>query len=497
MLILPLLAWSAHAQAEDCPSPFGINAFLEGVSQAEAELGSGKLDEAESTAETLYERAPCLRDQVHPRHLVRYGRVRAMAAYQLGLERDAHYWGQLALLDREVAWPDEIAPDAEGRAELQVMAGRLPVLLEQRGLDLPEGHGLLLDGVAVTRPRAAPAAPHLVQLINPEGRVYDTFWQDGVIWAESLLDFDPSPITIPDRYASPNPQLDPYESVALTAREFQRRKSERMEAAAAKAETETRLADALELERAAARKRRRGRPQTEPESDAPIAGAIADEPVPIYIEGDAGRPDALERRVNPELCRDLLRLEARSIVGRLTEDQLTCLRTQMATAPRQTTRARISRALLADAWAKDDHDRWEAALVRHLEQIDRSDATLSLILATWFAQPDRGEYEEAIRWAGVARENAHQWEGTLRVERLTSLHQLDTLSAAALWLDAEAAAVERRSEDAERRAGYWRDQTKTLAREWLQFALAASLDPREAFELCLSASGTADYCEIL
>ena len=203
-----------------------------------------------------------------------------------------------------------------------MMARRAPTVVQQRGLDLPEGDGLLIDGAIVTRPRASAEAPHLVQRIGSDGRVYETYWQDGVIWPESLLSFDPSPVEIPPRYAPPNPQLDPYEPVALTAREFERRQSAQEQAAAAKAETETRLQSALELERSAARKRRRGLPEPTVTDEPPdVAGAAGEEPVKIYIEDMTEGTDPLERRVNPRLCRELLRLEARSVVGRLAEDR--------------------------------------------------------------------------------------------------------------------------------------------------------------------------------
>ena len=66
----------------------------------------------------------------------------------------------------------------------------------------------------------------------------------------------------------------------------------------------------------------------------------------------------------------------------------------------------------------------------------------------------------------------------LRVDRVSTLHRIGTMSAASLWLSAESAALGSRTEERERKAGYWRDQTKTLAREWLQFTLAANLDPK-------------------
>lgn len=499
MPILPLfgalLATAGVASAQDCEEPYDINAFLGGLTRAEEALGNGNMALTEEQVAELYERAPCLREQVHPRHLVRFGRVRALQAHRLAREPEVVYWGQLALLDRTVPWPAPLEGETELQELLAVMGRRAPITLEGRGLEIVEGGGLLVDGTAVTRPQASSDAPHLLQILSPDGHIVETSWQDGDVWPEALLNYDPTPLTLPIRYAAPNPHLDPYETVPLTRREAERRESERMMAEEARAEVEDRLAEALELEKAAARKRRRS--LREPTfASAPTEGAAAVSPVPIYIETDLGRVDAIERAVDPQLCAELLRLEARSIVGRLTDDQLSCLRARLATAPRQTTRSRISRALLADAWAKGDTDRWEAAVVRHLEEIDRSDPTLSLILATWLAAKESGRFEEAIRWAEVARENAHEWEGELRVERMSSLHRIDTMAASALWLEAEAVALESPTEQAELEAGYWRDQTKNLAREWLQFLHDTDQNPQEAFETCLSASGTAEYCAI-
>ena len=183
-------------------------------------------------------------------------------------------------------------------------------------------------------------------------------------------------------------------------------------------------------------------------------------------------------------------------MGRLTHDQIVCLQHRLATVERQTTKGKVSRLLMADAWAKGDVHRWEAAARRHLEQIDRSDPDLCYIFARWLVTKGPDEIPEALRWSRIALENAHRWVGGVHVERVDALHRLNTVASQSLWLAAEDDAIRQPIAEHRERASFWRNQTKNLAREWLLFATAAHLDTHPAFELCISAAGTIEYCEV-
>ena len=500
------MLWSSAAEAA-CDLAFDINRLLVALEEAESALAEGDLERTDRLINDIHDNAVCLPDPIHPRHLVRFGRIRAISAYLLEVDNDVNYWGQLALLDRNVAWPSGIDSEHPGRQVLELMAKRATSTLEGRGFRVPEGGGVLIDGLAAALPTAAPESPHLIQVMEADGRITRTFWQDGTIWPETLLSYDPAPIPPPRRYAAPNPQLDPYAAVVLSQRVAERRAVEQFEAEVALQEAEEDLQRALELQEETTRKRRkralkkhrRAPPPVDavPQSDLFAQPLATPSEVPVYVDAPmVERRDLLERARNTKECQDLLRLAPRAMLGRLTQPQLLCLQTRLAVAEKQTTRAEISRQLMADAWAKGDPHRWEASVRRHLEHIDRSDADLCYIFATWLAAQGDEHFEDAIRWARTAQENAHRWTGDRRIARLDALHRIDTMAAMSLWLNAEQDALVSEDADDGRRAGYWRNQTKNLARSWLQFATEARVDTELPFELCLSAAGTVEYCDV-
>ena len=219
--------------------------------------------------------------------------------------------------------------------------------------------------------------------------------------------------------------------------------------------------------------------------------------VDVSFDGDKaafGELDALERGTADVGCSDLRRLEPRSLMGRLTQEQILCLELRLRREERMTAKNKTSRVLMADAYTKEDFDRWEAAVRRHLDEIDRSDADLSYIFARHLADKPPEYIPEAIRWSNVALTNAHQWEGKRRVDRMYALHRINAVAAQQLWLAAEDAALGDPSRENVGKANFWRNQTKNLSREWLSFATDAERDPAASLDLCMSAAGTTDYC---
>ncbi len=500
---MPWMLLVAATASAACDPPFDINTFLLGLDAAEQALVASDPPRAQAVVDTLHDEVKCLRDPVHPRHLVRYGRVRAVLAYLARHDQDVSYWGQLALLDRGVRWPEGFPSDHPVRELLTLLAKRAPQELPERGLEVPDGGGVLVDGTLVQRPVAAPEAPHLVQIMAADGRLTATYWQDGTMWDPAQLDDTPEPTPIPRRYAAPYPSLDPYEPVVLSDRELQRREELQLAADAARQDQEEQLERALAKQQARAERRERRRARREGVREvaaplepprAPSIGVEAGEPV--FVENTLPRRDLLERGSTLEACRDPAALEPRSMVGRLTDAHILCLQSRLGLEDQQTERSRMSRMLMADAWAKGDPHRWEAALRRHLESIDRSDADLCFIFAVWLASRGPEEHEEALRWTRAALENAHQWEGERRVDRMDALHRVNAFASLSMWLRAEERALTAPTPEHRQQTGYWRNKTKNLAREWLQFASEAGVETSAAFELCLSAAGTVAYCEV-
>ncbi|MEQ1566572.1 MAG: hypothetical protein ABMA64_13100 [Myxococcota bacterium] len=193
-------------------------------------------------------------------------------------------------------------------------------------------------------------------------------------------------------------------------------------------------------------------------------------------------------------CGDLIKLETAAIVGQLNEAQIRCLDGAIRVSERQTVKDAISRVLLNDAWAKGDEHRWEGIARRHLEQIGRSDPDMCYKFAFYLLDAGPDKMDEAIKWADMALENATSWEGELHVDRVFALKKIKTMAAQRKWQWLEAEYTRRPSETLLNDAQAARNQTKTLAREWLEFARQGSRDTATAMQLCQSAAGTEDFC---
>jgi hypothetical protein len=182
-------------------------------------------------------------------------------------------------------------------------------------------------------------------------------------------------------------------------------------------------------------------------------------------------------------CSNLEALEPLALLGRLTVTG--CLEERLPEVE-QTEKRQISALLLVDAWARKDWERWEALVERHLDEIDQSDPDLCYKYALYLSRQGPERAEGALRWAGVALENRTVWTGETYQSRVFSLYKLRAAAAQSLW-----AAAEDREEVERLRA-----LTKVTAREWYEYALSAGKPAEQALELCRSAAGTAEYCEV-
>jgi len=194
-------------------------------------------------------------------------------------------------------------------------------------------------------------------------------------------------------------------------------------------------------------------------------------------------------------CGDLVKLEPSAMMGKLKDGEIRCLDTQLRDAERQTVKDKISRVLLADAWAKGDEHRWEGIARRHLEQIDRSDPDMCYKFSLYLSKGPAEKMDEAMKWADVALENRSRWSGDLHVKRVYSLYRLKAMAAQKKWTYLEEEYVKDPSEEILSTKDETRNQTKTLSREWLEYARSSGKDPTVALQLCISAAGTAEFCD--
>ncbi len=192
----------------------------------------------------------------------------------------------------------------------------------------------------------------------------------------------------------------------------------------------------------------------------------------------------------------LVELEPYATKGALEEEHIACLEQSYAAAQSQTTKDKISRVLLVNAYATDTRA-WSALVERHLEEVDRSDPDIAYLYAFYLYNNDKADGEEVIRWTETALERRDVWTGDVYVSRVYGLMRLRAAAANALW---ELAEQERASSGSSSelldRIEQLRDRVKTYAREWVDFARVSGRPTEEPLELCLSAANTAKACGV-
>ncbi len=194
-------------------------------------------------------------------------------------------------------------------------------------------------------------------------------------------------------------------------------------------------------------------------------------------------------------CGDLPRLEPSAMLGRLGEGEIVCLDKAFRSAERQTVKDKIGRLLLQDAWARGEEHRWRGIVERHLDQAGRSDPNLCYLLAYQLLHanpPD--EMDEVVYWAEVALENRHVWVGEQHVKKVYALHKTRTLAAQRKWSYLETTNPGSSDADSTLLKEEARGQTKTFAREWLEYAHESGRDPTAPLQVCQAAAGHDDFC---
>ncbi|MFT4623876.1 MAG: hypothetical protein ACI8PZ_002532 [Myxococcota bacterium] len=236
-----------------------------------------------------------------------------------------------------------------------------------------------------------------------------------------------------------------------------------------------------------------GRKTPTPAGDDPAATA------PKFVEIDMGDED--EEDFFPELmkataqCGDLVSLEPSAMMGKLQDAEIRCLDGALRDSDRMTVKDKISRVLMKDAWAKGDEHRWEAVSRRHLEEIDQSDPDLCYKFARFMSARGPEHTDETMRWADVALENRSRWTGDVHVKRVYALFKVKTVAAQKKWEYLEAQYIETPTEQLLSQKDEARNQLKTLAREWLEYARQSGKDSTVPQQMCVSAAGTEGYCD--
>jgi hypothetical protein len=195
-------------------------------------------------------------------------------------------------------------------------------------------------------------------------------------------------------------------------------------------------------------------------------------------------------------CEDLTALEPLALVGKLDKSVVRCLETRLVRADKLTDKEKLSGVLMVDAWAKGDKQHWETLATRHLDEISQSDPDLCYKYALYLAKQGPARSEGVLRWAGVALENRTVWSGDTYKNRVYSLYKVRAAAAQTMWVAAEKQHAGTPSAKTREEADRLRSMTKVNAREWYEYALSAEKPADQALELCRSAAGTSEYCEV-
>jgi hypothetical protein len=184
----------------------------------------------------------------------------------------------------------------------------------------------------------------------------------------------------------------------------------------------------------------------------------------------------------------LMALEDDATKGGLSDAEKGCLEDNYAVSEVQTTKDKISRVLLVNAYAYSTKD-WAELVRRHLDEVDRSDPDIAYLYAFYLYNAEGADSEEVIRWTNVALDRRDLWTGDVYVSRVYGLMKLKSIASADAWKDAAEAAA-----TAPEKVDELRNRTKTFAREWVDFAKVAGKDMQESLDVCLSAATRRKAC---
>lgn len=234
------------------------------------------------------------------------------------------------------------------------------------------------------------------------------------------------------------------------------------------------------------------------------SGASDSDGIPSkFVEIDlTEEEDILESMVGSEIsaavapCGNLVKLEPAAIMGRLKGAEIRCLDNTIRETDKQTVKKKVSLVLMKDAKAKSDMHRWEGVVRRHLREIDQSDPAMCYQFARYLAKKGPDYMQEAILWADRALENRAVWVGDEHVERVYALLRMKAYAATKEWRWLSQRYANEPNADLAEKQAQARNQAKTMAREWLDYARNAGRDPDDAFELCTSAAGTDEFCAV-
>jgi hypothetical protein len=181
--------------------------------------------------------------------------------------------------------------------------------------------------------------------------------------------------------------------------------------------------------------------------------------------------------------KQLVHLEAEATRGALLRRDLDCLENGFANTSVMTTKDKISRVLLVNAYAKDTKV-WAQLVERHLQEVDQSDPDIAYLYSYYLYNQKEKDLDAIIEWTEVGLDRKQEWKGTIHVNRVISLLRLRSLAANDIYINlAKQNSETNEDQDTLFKA---RNRTKTVTREWMDYAKASERNFQEAFDLCIT-----------
>ena len=203
-------------------------------------------------------------------------------------------------------------------------------------------------------------------------------------------------------------------------------------------------------------------------------------------------PIEVQESMQPD-CLGLRILEPKAMLGRMTEEEVSCIESRISGSRQIVEKDRLSRVLMANAFASGD-TRHLTLLRRHLDQIDRSDPDLAYKYAYALHKEGVSQAKEVVRWSQVALDGKSKWTGGTYQRRVYTTMKMRAVAAYQLWESAEKDYATQPTPTRARLKEKRRGIAKSYAREWLGFSVLAERETHGARALCRSVASTEAYC---
>ena len=198
---------------------------------------------------------------------------------------------------------------------------------------------------------------------------------------------------------------------------------------------------------------------------------------------------------DPQICKDLFRLEGDAMMGALGKEQIACLEAELRLERIQTKRSMLSTLLINNDLHAKNWKSWEYRMRHHLSSIDRSQPDHSFSFAVFLKQKGPEYYKEGLKWSNYTMETRTSWgEGDQFIVKSNRLFQLRAELSMELWIQAEAQYAEERTAELDQISMEARGLARDLAKEWHDYAQKTNRDSDRPFKMCMSATTEPSFC---